>query len=483
MEEAEPGAYRPRRNPAPRLPHAGGDGDARARPSRAAGARREADPRAHDAGPLPRGRDRPAPPPPHQRAAPGEDPRGEADRGEVRPLARLTQNEKLAATLTRREGADRGAARGGREALASRRRPSACTCGANEDGSVDVFTAGRKMRVNVVPRRRPGRARQGRRGDPQRGAQRRRGPRRPIGPGEVMKVKDRLGERPRGRGRPRRRGARRDPRGRPARRADPGGRPAADRSAAPTSRSRSSRRRRSRSSSSRRSPTSPTRTSGASRGRSRRSATRWSCRSSTRSCSPSTSSSPRRGSCSTGRPGCGKTLIAKAVAKSLADKVRERTGREDAHSYFLNIKGPELLNKYVGETERQIRQIFQRAKERSEEGLPVIVFFDEMDSIFRTRGTGISSDVESTIVPQLLSELDGVETLKNVIVIGASQPRGPDRPGDPATRAARREDQDRAARTAAGRRHHEQVPERQRADPPRGRRSRRRGRSARRRRG
>jgi proteasome-associated ATPase len=121
-----------------------------------------------------------------------------------------------------------------------------------------------------------------------------------------------------------------------------------------------------------------------------------------------------------GPPGCGKTLIAKAVAKSLADKVRERTGREDARSYVLIVKGPELLNKYVGETERQIREIFQRAKERSEEGLPVIVFFDEMDSIFRTRGTGISSDVESTIVPQLLSELDGVETLKNVIVIGAS---------------------------------------------------------------
>ncbi|MFM7718406.1 MAG: proteasome ATPase [Actinomycetota bacterium] len=121
-----------------------------------------------------------------------------------------------------------------------------------------------------------------------------------------------------------------------------------------------------------------------------------------------------------GPPGCGKTLIAKAVARSLADKVAERTGRSDVHSYFLNVKGPELLNKYVGETERQIRQIFQRAKERSEEGLPVIVFFDEMDSIFRTRGTGISSDVESTIVPQLLSELDGVETLKNVIVIGAS---------------------------------------------------------------
>ncbi len=129
---------------------------------------------------------------------------------------------------------------------------------------------------------------------------------------------------------------------------------------------------------------------------------------------------PPKGVLLYGPPGCGKTLIAKAVAKSLADKVRERTGRPDAHSYFLNIKGPELLNKYVGETERQIRQIFQRAKEHSEEGLPVIVFFDEMDSIFRTRGSGISSDVENTIVPQLLSELDGVETLKNVIVIGAS---------------------------------------------------------------
>jgi proteasome-associated ATPase len=128
---------------------------------------------------------------------------------------------------------------------------------------------------------------------------------------------------------------------------------------------------------------------------------------------------PPKGVLLYGPPGCGKTLIAKAVARSLADQVQERTGI-DAHSYFLNIKGPELLNKYVGETERQIRQIFQRAKERSEEGLPVIVFFDEMDSLFRTRGTGISSDVESTIVPQLLSELDGVETLKNVIVIGAS---------------------------------------------------------------
>ncbi|HEY1988570.1 MAG TPA: proteasome ATPase [Acidimicrobiales bacterium] len=121
-----------------------------------------------------------------------------------------------------------------------------------------------------------------------------------------------------------------------------------------------------------------------------------------------------------GPPGCGKTLIAKAVANSLAKKVALVTGNTNTRSYFLNIKGPELLNKYVGETERQIRLVFQRAREKSEEGVPVIVFFDEMDSLFRTRGTGISSDMESTIVPQLLAEIDGVETLRDVIVIGAS---------------------------------------------------------------
>jgi proteasome-associated ATPase len=129
---------------------------------------------------------------------------------------------------------------------------------------------------------------------------------------------------------------------------------------------------------------------------------------------------PPKGILLYGPPGCGKTLVAKAVANSLAKKVAERTGAEQRRSYFLNIKGPELLNKYVGETERQIRLIFQRAKEKSDEGVPVIVFFDEMDSLFRTRGSGISSDIESTIVPQLLAEIDGVESLKNVIVVGAS---------------------------------------------------------------
>ncbi|MGF0310108.1 MULTISPECIES: proteasome ATPase [Nocardiaceae] len=131
---------------------------------------------------------------------------------------------------------------------------------------------------------------------------------------------------------------------------------------------------------------------------------------------------PPKGVLLYGPPGCGKTLIAKAVANSLAKKIAEARGQDakEAKSFFLNIKGPELLNKFVGETERHIRMIFQRAREKASEGTPVIVFFDEMDSIFRTRGSGVSSDVETTVVPQLLAEIDGVEGLENVIVIGAS---------------------------------------------------------------
>ena len=128
---------------------------------------------------------------------------------------------------------------------------------------------------------------------------------------------------------------------------------------------------------------------------------------------------PPKGILLYGPPGCGKTLIAKAVANSIAKKLGSKTGK-DVRSFFLHVKGPELLNKYVGESERQVREVFKKAKEKAEEGMPVIVFFDEMDALFRTRGTGISSDIESTIVPQFLSEIDGVERLRNVIVIGAS---------------------------------------------------------------
>ena len=151
-----------------------------------------------------------------------------------------------------------------------------------------------------------------------------------------------------------------------------------------------------------------------------------------------------------GPPGCGKTLIAKAVANSLAKKVADKTGeRARAARTSSTSRVPELLNKYVGETERQIRLVFQRAREKSEEGWPVIVFFDEMDSMFRTRGSGISSDMESTIVPQLLAEIDGVEGLKQRHRHRRHEPRRPDRPGHPAARPARREDQDRAANAEA----------------------------------
>ena len=129
---------------------------------------------------------------------------------------------------------------------------------------------------------------------------------------------------------------------------------------------------------------------------------------------------PPKGVLLYGPPGCGKTLIARAVANNLAESIRKKTGKDDVRGYFINIKGPELLNKYVGETERKIREVFLKAREKSQEGFPVVIFFDEMDSLFRSRGMGISSDMESTLVPQFLAEIDGVENLRDVIVIGAS---------------------------------------------------------------
>lgn len=129
---------------------------------------------------------------------------------------------------------------------------------------------------------------------------------------------------------------------------------------------------------------------------------------------------PPKGVLLYGPPGCGKTLIARAVANSLAERIRKQSNRDDIKGYFINIKGPELLNKYVGETERKIREVFEKAREKSREGFPVVIFFDEMDSLFRSRGMGISSDMESTLVPQFLAEIDGVDNLRDVIVIGAS---------------------------------------------------------------
>jgi hypothetical protein len=177
--------------------------------------------------------------------------------------------------------------------------------------------------------------------------------------------------------------------------------------------------------------------------RSRRSATPSSCRTSTRTCSSSTSCAPQ------GHPALRPARLRqdddRQGRRQLAGQRCEKDRRSDVKSYFLNIKGPELLNKYVGETERQIRLIFQRAREKAARA-PVIVFFDEMDSLFRTRGSGVSSDVETTIVPQLLAEIDGVETPQGRRRHRRLEPRGHDRPGDPAARPARREDQDRAPR-------------------------------------
>ena len=193
---------------------------------------------------------------------------------------------------------------------------------------------------------------------------------------------------------------------------------------------------RSRSWCSRRCPTSPTRTSAASTSRSSRSPTRSSCRSSTRTSSPSTSSRPPRASCSTAPRAAARRSSPRPWPTRWPRRWPRLSGDAEARSYFLNIKGPELLNKYVGETERQIRLVFQRAREKSEEGWPVIVFFDEMDSLFRTRGTGISSDMESTIVPAAPGRDRRRRGAEERHRHRRLQPRGPHRPGHPAARAA-----------------------------------------------
>ena len=331
----------------------------------------------------------------------------------------ISQNEKL--TFTLQQAKEHIATL--REEVEKLTQPPAAYgtfLGANEDGTVDVFSGGRKMRVSLHPDIDPGEHPQGnevvlneslnvvlardgrglrRGGDPEGGAR-----------GRAPGARLRPGRRGAG-GRAVRRPGRREAAGRRLA-ADGRAHRAADREAArargrgarPRGGARHHLRRRRR-------PRHPD------RGHHRR---RRAARTCTASSSPSTSCPAPKGILLYGPPGCGKTLIAKAVANSLAKKVAEVTGNANVRSYFLNIKGPELLNKYVGETERQIRLVFQRAREKTEEGVPVIVFFDEMDSLFRTRGTGISSDMESTIVPQLLAEIDGVETLRDVIVIGAS---------------------------------------------------------------
>ena len=269
------------------------------------------------------------------------------------------------------------------------------------------------------PLGRPAGARPGPRGHAQRGPQRRLGPRlRARRRGRHRQGAHR--PRARGRGHPRRRGARLPHRDAPARRAHPGRRLPDPRPDGRTSSTRSSPSSRSRSSSSRRCPTSTTRTSAASSGQIEQIRDAVELPFLHPELYKEHALKPPKGVLLYGPPGCGKTLIAKAVAASLARQVAARTGKQTEKSYFLNIKGPELLNKYVGETERHIRLIFQRAREKASDGTPVVVFFDEMDSLFRTRGSGVSSDVETTIVPQLLAEIDGVERLDNVIVIGAS---------------------------------------------------------------
>ena len=334
----------------------------------------------------------------------------------------VAQNEKL--TYTLREAREHIAAL--REEVDKLTQPPSAygtlLGRSNDDGTVDVFSGGRKMRVAVHPDLDADDARAGRRGRAQRVAQRRARPRRASATARSSRS---------------RRSSRTARRALIVGRADEErvaeladellgeqlrvGRHGAAWTPARACCSRSCPGPRSRSWCSKRCPTSPTTTSAASTTRSSRSPTRSSCRSCTSELFAEHKLPAPKGILLYGPPGLRQDAHRQGGGQLPGQEGRPRSAATPRpSSYFLNIKGPELLNKYVGETERQIRLVFQRAREKSEEGWPVIVFFDEMDSLFRTRGTGISSDIESTIVPQLLAEIDGVESLKNVIVIGAS---------------------------------------------------------------
>ena len=119
-----------------------------------------------------------------------------------------------------------------------------------------------------------------------------------------------------------------------------------------------------------------------------------------------------------GPPGCGKTLIGKATAYNLAQHLREEG--EDVKEYFMHIKGPEILNMWLGETERMVREIFSQARQKRKEGFLPFIFIDEAESILGTRRSMRSHHIANTVVPMFCTEMDGIESLHDVVLILAS---------------------------------------------------------------
>ena len=121
-----------------------------------------------------------------------------------------------------------------------------------------------------------------------------------------------------------------------------------------------------------------------------------------------------------GPPGCGKTLLGKATAHNLRLQIRDQTG-EDHPEFFLSVKGPEILNMWLGESERQVRDLFSQCREKAAEGHLAFLFIDEAESILGTRqASRIGNNILSTLVPMFCTEMDGLEALNNVVVIIAS---------------------------------------------------------------